>query len=70
MLNEDKKKLLQIEFKIQIIKYHIELLAKLFPFIIKENPNIRTSTANEINKICDELESVLILKNKIINKIH
>ena len=44
-------------------------LAKLFPEIIKEYPKIRKSTANEINRICSELDFIIIEKNNLVNQI-
>ena len=69
MLKDFKMSLIQIEKDIQILKYHIELLTKLFPYIIKEKSEIRKSTANEINKIFNELDSVIAKKNIMIKKI-
>ena len=69
MLDKNKVNLLQIENKINIIKYHIELLAKLFPIIIKENKKIRKSTAKELNKLCNDLDLINIEKTQIILKI-
>ena len=70
MLEDNKVNLIQIESKINIIKYHIELLLKLFPIIIKENnDNIRQSTASEINKLCNNLDSENIKKTKLIKLI-
>ena len=69
MLDKNKVNLLQIENKINIIKYHIELLAKLFPIIIKENKKIRKSTAKELNKLCNDLYLINIEKTQIILKI-
>lgn len=69
MLNENKLSLLQIENRIKILQYHIELLAKLFPEIIKEYPKIRKSTANEINRTCSELDFIIIEKNNLVNQI-
>ena len=62
MLKKNKFELLQLEYTINILRYHIELLVKLFPEIIKENNKIRASTADEINKICSELDFIIIEK--------
>ena len=51
MLKKNKLLLLEVENEINILRYHIELLTKIFPKIIKENNNIRESTASEINRI-------------------
>tara|TARA_Y100001970_G_C13736814_1_gene604217 strand:- start:65 stop:289 length:225 start_codon:yes stop_codon:yes gene_type:complete len=70
MLKKNKFELLQLEYTINILRYHIELLVKLFPTIIKENNDIRPSTAHEINRMCTELELIINKKNILIDEIN
>ena len=67
MLKKNKLLLLELENEINILRYHIELLTKLFPKIIKENNNIRESTASEINRICTEINIITNQRNFLEN---
>jgi hypothetical protein len=69
MLKKNKLLLLELENEINILRYHIELLTKLFPKIIKENNNIRESTASEINRICTEINIITNQRNFLVNNI-
>ena len=52
MTKKNKKLLLEIENNINITKYHIELLLKIFQQFLHNNETIRKSIALEINNLC------------------
>ena len=69
MKKKDLNSLLQIENRINILRYHIELLLKILPQFLKENLHIRKSIANEINLLCTNFEKEKSEKKKLINEI-
>ena len=69
MTKKNKKLLLEIENNINITKYHIELLLKIFQQFLHNNDTIRKSIALEINNLCTEFENIELTKKKLINEI-
>lgn len=69
MTKKNKKLLLEIENNINITKYHIELLLKIFQQFLHNNETIRKSIALEINNLCTEFENIELTKKKLINEI-